>query len=95
MINNSKNYSSTSVPDIDFIEEQIKALSPEDRAALLSRLALSATIVFSASSVVSSGSAVQINNGSQDLNNLLDKIPPEALGEFLKAIGTYIVNHKA
>ncbi|MFM6549359.1 MAG: hypothetical protein ACKPH1_06325 [Microcystis panniformis] len=67
MINNSKNYSSTSVPDIDFIEEQIKALSPEDRAALLSRLALSATIVFSASSVVSSGSAVQINNGSQDL----------------------------
>ncbi len=45
--------------------------------------------------MVSSGSAVQINNGSQDLNNLLDKIPPEALGEFLKAIGTYIVNHKA
>jgi len=27
-------------PDINFIEEQIKALSPEDRAALLSRLAL-------------------------------------------------------
>jgi len=83
--NNSK-------PDINFIEEQIKALSPEDRAALLSRLA--PTVVFCGSSVVSSGSAVQINN-SQDLNAFIDKIPPEALGEFLKAIGTYIVNHKA
>ena len=83
--NNSK-------PDINFIEDQIKALSPEDRAALLSRLA--PTVVFCGSSVVSSGSAVQINN-SQDLNAFIDKIPPEALGEFLKAIGTYIVNHKA
>jgi len=79
-------------PDINFIEDQIKALSPEDRAALLSRLA--PTVVFCGSSVVSSGSAVQINN-SQDLNAFIDKIPPEALGEFLKAIGTYIVNHKA
>jgi hypothetical protein len=79
-------------PDINFIEEQIKALSPEDRAALLSRLA--PTVVFCGSSVVSLGSAVQINN-SQDLNAFIDKIPPEALGEFLKAIGTYIVNHKA
>ena len=78
--------------DINFIEEQIKALSPEDRAALLSRLA--PTVVFCGSSVVSFGSAVQINN-SQDLNTFIDKIPPEALGEFLKAIGTYIVNHKA
>jgi len=80
-------------PDINFIEEQIKALSPEDRAALLSRLA--PTVVFCGSSVVSFGSAVQINGSTQDLNSLLDKIPPEALGEFLKAIGTYIVNHKA
>jgi len=79
-------------PDINFIEDQIKALSPEDRAALLSRLA--PTVVFCGSSVVSFGSAVQINN-SQDLNAFIDKIPPEALGEFLKAIGTYIVNHKA
>jgi hypothetical protein len=79
-------------PDINSIEEQIKALSPEDRAALLSRLA--PTVVFCGSSVVSFGSAVQINN-SQDLNSFIDKIPPEALGEFLKAIGTYIVNHKA
>lgn len=78
--------------DINFIEDQIKALSPEDRAALLSRLA--PTVVFCGSSVVSFGSAVQINN-SQDLNACIDKIPPEALGEFLKAIGTYIVNHKA
>jgi hypothetical protein len=76
--------------DINFIEEQIKALSPEDRAALLSRLA--PTVVFCGSSVVSFGSAVQINN-SQDLNTFIDKIPPEALGEFLKAIGAYIVNH--
>ena len=83
--NNSK-------PDINFIEDQIKALSPEDRAAWLSRLA--PTVVFCGSSVVSFGSAVQINN-SQDLNAFIDKIPPEALGEFLKAIGTYIVNHKA
>ncbi len=30
--------------------------------------------------------------GGEDVN---DKIPPEALGEFLKAIGAYIVNHKA
>jgi hypothetical protein len=56
--------------------------------------------------VVSFGSAVQVNgsqdlnafvqiNGSQDLNAFIDKIPPEALGEFLKAIGAYIVNHKA
>jgi hypothetical protein len=44
--------------------------------------------------VVSFGSAVQIN-GSQDLNAFIDKIPPEALGEFLKAIGAYIVSHKA
>jgi hypothetical protein len=90
--------------DINFIEEQIKALSPEDRAALLSRLAPS--VVFCGSSVVSFGSAVQVNgsqdlnafvqiNGSQDLNAFIDKIPPEALGEFLKAIGAYIVNHKA
>jgi hypothetical protein len=78
--------------DINFIEEQIKALSPEDRAALLSRLA--PTVVFCGSSVVSFGSAVQIN-GSQDLNAFIDKITPEALGEFLKAIGAYIVNHKA
>jgi len=47
--------------DINFIEEQIKALSPDDRAALLSRLAFSTTIVFCGSSVVFSGSAVQIN----------------------------------
>lgn len=79
-------------PDINFIEEQIKALSPEDRAALLSRLA--PTVVFCGSSVVSFGSAVQINN-SQDLSTFIDKIPPEALGEFLKAIGVYILNHKA
>lgn len=79
-------------PDINFIEEQIKALSPEDRAALLSRLA--PTVVFCGSSVVSFGSAVQINN-SQDLNAFIDKVPPEALGEFLKAIGVYILNHKA
>lgn len=78
--------------DINFIEEQIKALSPEDRAALLSRLA--PTVVFCGSSVVSFGSAVQVN-GSQDLNAFIDKIPPEALGEFLKALGAYIVNHKA
>lgn len=77
--------------DINFIEEQIKALSPEDRAALLSRLA--PTVVFCGSSVVSFGSAVQINN-SQDLNAFIDKIPLEALGEFLKAIGAYIVSHK-
>ncbi|AUS35912.1 hypothetical protein amyaer_p04765 (plasmid) [Microcystis aeruginosa NIES-2481] len=86
--------SANSKTDINFIEEQIKALSPDDRAALLSRLALSTTIVFCGSSVVSFGSAVQINN-SQDLNAFIDKIPPEALGEFLKAIGNYIVNHKA
>jgi len=84
--------SANSKTDINFIEEQIKALSPEDRAALLSRLA--PNVVFCGSSVVSFGSAVQINN-SQDLNAFIDKIPPEALGEFLKAIGTYIVNHKA
>jgi len=78
--------------DINFIEEQIKALSPEDRAALLSRLA--PTVVFCGSSVVSFGSAVQIN-GLQDLNSFIDKIPPEALGEFLKAIGNYIVSHNA
>ena len=82
--NNSK-------PDINSIEEQIKALSSEDRAALLSRLA--PTVVFCGSSVVSFGSAVQINN-AQDLNAFIDKVPPEALGEFLKAIGNYIVNHK-
>lgn len=74
--NNSK-------PDINSIEEQIKALSSEDRAALLSRLA--PTVVFCGSSVVSFGSAVQINN-AQDLNAFIDKVPPEALGEFLKAI---------
>jgi hypothetical protein len=79
-------------PDINFIEEQIKALSPEDRAALLSRLA--PTVVFFGSSGVSFGSAVPIH-GSQDLNAFIDKIPPEALGEFLKAIGNYIVSHKA
>lgn len=83
--NNSK-------PDINSIEEQIKALSSEDRAALLSRLA--PTVVFCGSSVVSFGSAVQINN-AQDLNAFIDKVPPEALGEFLKAIGAYIVSHKA
>ena len=84
-VNNSK-------PDINSIEEQIKALSSEDRAALLSRQA--PTVVFCGSSVVSFGSAVQINN-AQDLNAFIDKVPPEALGEFLKAIGAYILNHKA
>ncbi|WP_301951268.1 hypothetical protein [Microcystis aeruginosa] len=30
-----------------------------------------------------------VSSEEPDLNSLLDKISPEALGEFLKAIGTY------
>ncbi len=70
--------------------EQIKGLSSEERAELLNQLGPAITIIFCGSSVVN-GVSVQIND-TDNWEKVLEKIPPEALGDFLKAIGEFAKN---
>jgi hypothetical protein len=78
---------------IENILGAIDNLSEEERAHLLSLLKPGVTVVFCGSSVVSYGAAIQINGNSDDLKSSLDAIPPDALGEFVKAIAQYIVKY--
>jgi hypothetical protein len=76
------------------ILEMIENLDQSEREKLLNKLNPSMTIIFGGSNLVSNGAAVQINASSEDLDKSLEKIPPEALGEFLKALGVYIAKNR-
>ncbi|MEA5511807.1 hypothetical protein VB715_18710 [Crocosphaera sp. UHCC 0190] len=70
--------------------DQIKGLSSEERAELLNQLGPAITIIFCGSSVVN-GVSVQIND-TDNWEKVIEKIPPEALGEFLKSLGDFAKN---
>ncbi len=70
--------------------EMIESLDPQEKQKLLNQLQPNMTVIFGGTNFVSHGAAMQLNAGNEDLSKALDKIPPEALGEFLKALGQYI-----
>lgn len=74
---------------VDELIEQINQLSSEQRSQLFKRVGSSVTIIFAGSSVVNNGVSIQVGNQG-DLKEALERIPPEALGELIKAIAGYI-----
>jgi chaperonin cofactor prefoldin len=78
--------------DYSKLYEQLEQLNPTEREKLLSELSPSITVIFGGQNLVTHGAAIQINaKDADDVSSSLDKIPQEALGEFVKAIGTYII----
>jgi hypothetical protein len=70
--------------------EQIKGLSSEEKAELLNHLGSALTIIFCGSSVVNGVSGQSKNPDNWE--KILEKMPPEVLGDFLKAIGGFAKN---
>ncbi|MGK7955137.1 MAG: hypothetical protein AB4063_07725 [Crocosphaera sp.] len=74
---------------VDELIEQINQLSSEQRSQLFKRVGSPVTIIFAGSSVVNNGVSIQVGQQA-DLKEALERIPPEALGELIKAIAQYI-----
>ena len=74
---------------VDQLIDQINQLSQEERSRLLKSVTSPVTIIFCGSSVVNNGVSIQVGEQA-DLKEALQKIPPEALGELVKAIANYI-----
>ncbi len=68
------------------ILDQINGLPEQERTQFLKQLNPGVTIIFCGSNV--NGISLQLAPNT-DWDKIIDKIPPEALGEFLKAIGDY------
>jgi riboflavin synthase alpha subunit len=47
-------------------------------------------LVFSGSSVINNGVCIQVGSSAEELEKSLEKVPPEAIAELLKAIAVYI-----
>lgn len=75
------------------ILDQFKELSDEDEQEIFKEIQPKILPIFSGSSVINHGVSIQINGNTEDIGKALDKIPPEALGELLKSIGTYPIKH--
>jgi hypothetical protein len=50
-------------------------------------------LVFSGSSVINNGVCIQLGSSPQELEKSLEKVPPEAIAEILKAIAIYITKN--
>lgn len=74
------------------IFQMIETLDESEKQKLLHKLNPGVTIIFGGSSFISYGTTLQINT-KDDIKQSLEKIPPEALGEFLKALGVYIAKN--
>lgn len=73
------------------IFEMIENLDESEKQKLVDKLNPGVTISFCGSNFVSYG--LQINT-KEDINQNLEKMPPEILGEFLKALGVYIAKNR-
>ncbi|ACK68380.1 hypothetical protein PCC8801_4461 (plasmid) [Rippkaea orientalis PCC 8801] len=78
---------------VEQLIDQINQLSQEERSKLLRSISSPVTIIFSGSSVVNNGVSIQVGQQG-DLKEALEKIPPEALGELIKAIAQYIATNR-
>jgi hypothetical protein len=76
MIHNGEN-----VVFVDQIVDQFKELEDPKQPIIL---------VFSGSSVINNGVCIQLGSTAEELREALEKVPPEAIGELLKAIGVVI-----
>lgn len=75
--------------NVDELIDEINQLTQEERTKLFRSVGSPVTIIFSGSSVVNNGVSIQVGQQG-DLKEALEKIPPEALGELVKAIANYI-----
>ncbi len=76
--------------NVQEIIEQIKGLSEQERAELLNQFRSPITVIFCANSAVN-GISIPINN-TDNWQKILEKIPPETLGDFLHSIGDFAKN---
>lgn len=77
------------------ILEMIDRLDPQERTQLLAQLSPGVMGISGGMNWVSHGIVPQMNvKSAEDVTRSLEKIPPEAIGEFLKAIGMYIAQNR-
>lgn len=95
-MNNSNN---SSQKELDELLNKIDNLSLEQRNKLIQKLLDSAfgktgvTFVLGGNNVINNLFAVQLNSSSEAIEKQLEKIPPEAIGNLMEALASYLKNN--
>jgi hypothetical protein len=71
---------------VDQLVEQFKEVEDKKQPII---------IVFSGTSVINNGVSIQLGSSAEELREALEKVPPEAIGELLKAIAVVIAKTQA